>query len=203
MNERPILFTPGNVQAILDGSKVQTRRMVKLPLIDRSFGCELSANELGAGEISALCPFGAGGARLWVKEPHYLWGRWHKNGHTKTGRQKYRFRRTSDDVRYTDSAPSRISRNKTLKLSAWVKRSPLFMAKADARLWLEIVEVRVERLQEISEEDAVAEGAFPMTGEAGDNYRRGFRFLWESINGSGSWEKNPWVWAISFKRVTA
>lgn len=93
---------------------------------------------------------------------------------------------------------------------AW--KSPLFMPRWASRILLEITDVRVERLNEISEEDAKAEGVSPVAEEpfrdaCGDlvvpagRYRNGYRELWESINGDGSWDANPWVWVLSFKRI--
>lgn len=67
---------------------------------------------------------------------------------------------------------------------------------------LEITGVRVERLQDISEEDAKAEGAPRAVNDIGDGYRAGFAFIWRAIKGADSWASNPWVWVIEFKRVT-
>lgn len=77
------------------------------------------------------------------------------------------------------------------------------MPKEAARIWLEITNVRVERLQDISENDAKSEGAFDMN--SGINkitmHKAGFEDLWKYINGPESWEVNPWVWVVEFKRI--
>jgi hypothetical protein len=82
----------------------------------------------------------------------------------------------------------------------------IFMPRWASRITLEITEVRVQRLQEIAVRDAIAEGPepappFPASAVAPEDYLVGFRDLWESINGKGSWGSNPWVWALTFKRV--
>jgi hypothetical protein len=75
------------------------------------------------------------------------------------------------------------------------------MPKKFSRITLEITGVRVERLQDISEEDAEAEGTKYPAGGPTSCYCMGYSWLWESINGKGSWDKNPWVWVIEFKRI--
>lgn len=72
-----------------------------------------------------------------------------------------------------------------------------------SRITLEITEIRVERLNEITEEDSVAEGVSvkEVVAAKGLSARSAFKTLWESINGAGSWDKNPWVWVIEFKRI--
>jgi len=92
-------------------------------------------------------------------------------------------------------------------------KSPLHMPKWAARTWLEVTGVRAERLQDITEADAIAEGVFgPPTSQAGwreypyeschlDTAKSSYRTLWESINGSGSWAANPWVWVYEFRRI--
>ena len=80
----------------------------------------------------------------------------------------------------------------------WKKKPSIFMPRWASRIDLLIKNVRVERLQEISEADAISEGTpFPCGGWVG-----GYQKLWESINGPGSWEANPWVWVVEFKRVS-
>ncbi len=87
------------------------------------------------------------------------------------------------------------------------------MHRHSSRILLEITAVRVERLQDISEEQALAEGvrgepcdharqACADIGCWGDTAKGAFGFLWESLNGEGSWAANPWVWVVEFKRVT-
>jgi hypothetical protein len=89
-----------------------------------------------------------------------------------------------------------------------LKRPSIHMPRKFSRITLEITNFRVERLCEISEEDAIAEGVTPTSplyGDSGGFVHQGgieaFSKLWESINGPGSWEANPWVWVVEFKRV--
>lgn len=196
MNERPILFTPGNYQAILDGSKTQTRRIVKPEPVRVSGGVPYrnpAASLHGApGSAIYRCPYGQRGDRLWVRE-----------GLERTS--------VGNRIQYrSDRAPLYDRREWT-----WQRNylSPLHMPKWAARLWLEITDVRVERLQDCSEDDAKAEGAkFHDGGSVGhsgwrhdlkdvhSNARSSYARLWESINGAGSWDTNPFVWAITFKK---
>lgn len=211
MTERPILFTPGNVRAILDGHKTQTRRIVKPePLCDVEWFGQLHTagpddglwfpmkgnpkdcdEWVQADGDTVRCPYGVVGDRLYVRE----------------GLERSK---NLIGVSYrSDGEPVG-----PIPTGGWYRwewhrdtLSPIHMPKWAARLWLEIVEVRVERLQEISREDAIAEG---ITLHPAHHHRSSasiygpvatYRDLWESINGAGSWDTNPWVWAITFKLV--
>jgi hypothetical protein len=123
---------------------------------------------------------------------------------TKTGKQKRKFIATSDEVKY-DTCENYISSGKA-NCNDWYKRLGRFMFKKDARIWLEVTDIRVERLQEISEEDAKAEGVperyLNQTTSDGSNYVYGFNCLWNEINGIEGWNENPWCWCISFRVVS-
>lgn len=181
--ERPIIFTADSVLAILDGTKTQTRRVIKNP--GRLDGLMLS------GEEQEWCPYGRAGDRLWVRET-WAWSGDKTVAEAERIAQGEVWYRT--DPRWTNPA------------IRW--RSPIHMPRWASRLTLEITEVRVQRVQEISEEDAKAEGApFDAGGneELGVGYRIGFCRLWDSLNAKRgySWESNPWVWALTFRRVHA
>lgn len=179
------------VRAILEGRKTQTRRIVKPDIanfLEDGWEPKERMYETRDGDIvpaHTLCPYGQPGDRLWVRET------WQPNT-MKTG-WPYYYRATDDDV---VSPP-------------W--KSPLFMPRAASRILLEITDVRVERLREITHEDAMAEG-FELTGwrptyydpDSGGEARTpqdNFAEMWEKIHGSESWWQNPWVWAITFKRI--
>jgi hypothetical protein len=186
MKERPILFSGPMVRAILDGSKTQTRRVAKHPLAQAAvrinsykgqseFDCIFSDDTGGI----ICCPHGTPDDRLWVRE---TWA------HERDGTG------CPDDtgVLYRATDPGWDDEGTGLR---W--RPSIFMPRAASRILLEITDVRVQRLQEISEEDARAEGydrshAFP---------HEWFALLWERIHGPGSWHANPWVWAITFRRL--
>ena len=215
IKERPIIFKGEMIRAILDGRKTVTRRAVKkfpcdcgedweptnaqferehqyaVP-VDHLWGCDCCAE----GTINSR--FGVPGDRLWVKEAHYLYGDWYADGLTKkTKKAKWHFRRTGAPVCYLDKPPRKIFTRKFPQLGdGFYLRSPLFMARHDSRITLEVISVGVERLQDISEEDAKAEGI-----ECLGNPTIAFQALWQSINGPDSWELNPWVWRIEFKKV--
>ncbi|MGU5938007.1 morphogenetic protein [Klebsiella aerogenes] len=191
MTERGMIFNFEMVRAILDGRKTQTRRPVKLPVHDKNLGCELAGNEL-AGELSAgnylNSAFGKQGDRIWVRE---TWAR-------------YNIDQDSHYMAYRATPPADWPEG-----GRW--RPSIHMPRWASRILLEITDVQVERLNDISQEDAQAEG-MALTGwrptysdpDSGgevwtpyDNFAR----LWESIYGEGSWKANPWVWVIEFKRI--
>lgn len=248
MKEKPILFSAPMVRAILDGSKTQTRRVMKFQpsesWLPHSYG-EVHKMEDGEfpmkrgepivigwgpsdcfGEEAYPCPHGQPSDRLWLREEHYRFGHWEPvpGVRTKGGRQKWKFVADSTECLYEAPESFRKGRHhKDPATPAWHKRLGRFMPRSLSRITLEIVSVRVERLQEISEEDAQAEGverqaAFDdpdlkyqsYSGE--DNgagcgyfcersYTNGFRNIWITINGPDSWTQNPWVWVINFKRI--
>lgn len=201
--ERPILMKGEMVRAILDGRKTQTRRIVKSKVSKNHYlriGKEYSDGYDNRGKLlevdrfstvcgTVKCPFGSVGDRLWVKET-FSW--------CAGGMAAYRA---------TDQEPPRGS-----YFNEWPPKwkSSLFMPRAASRITLEIENVRIERLNDISEEDAASEGIGDVFADAylSDGSRAkvkvkktfAFRRLWESINGPGSWGKNPWVWVIEFRR---
>lgn len=211
MKERPILFTGPMVRAILDRRKTQTRRVVKpQPTWSESGqrwgwsskdGCHsfIWPNERGypvhAG-MPKCCPYGVPGDRLWVRE---TWG-WHRDfdpHKTQLGHGLLAWKAGSS------GCPDTL-------IAGW--KPSIFMPRWASRITMEIVSVRVQRVQEITENDAKAEGI--VTGPVGlwsgcsESDAHGavaqYRKLWDSINAKRGfgWGVNPWVWAIEFKRIT-
>lgn len=204
VKERPILMSAPMVIAILAGDKTQTRRIVKLYGHD---GLQ-SENDLWRfcefhGEkavwqhcqdirrvITEKCRYGVPGDRLWVKET------WKVN--TPPSGALYRADANSQFVK-----------------GPW--KPSIFMFRWASRITLEITNVRAERLQDISEDDCIAEGIEPvaqlgiMRACGWKDYsgktvgflspRDSYKSLWESINGAGSWDLNPWDFAISFRKI--
>ncbi|MBK7337807.1 MAG: hypothetical protein IPJ00_17345 [Saprospirales bacterium] len=182
MKERPILFSGPMVRAILEGRKTMTRRVVK-PQFRNSTEERFFREE----QPTYLCPFGIPSQKLWVRET------WLDDGETKDSPQWiYR----ADNENY----PRNEGQN-------W--KSSIFMPRAASRILLEVVSVRVERLQDITEEDAMAEGAELYDNHDGTfggygapmTYRESFHLLWQSINGPDSWDQNPWVWVVEFRKI--
>ncbi len=181
MKERPILFSGPMVRAILGGTKTQTRRMVKPPKNWPQYShCDPFAMPPSVwwwnGEhervgVTTECPYGKPGESLWVREGHYFF-KDERDPAIGYSPKDVIYQADADEIQYP-----------------W--RSPIHMPRWASRITLEITGVRVERLQEISEEDASAEGCL---------YSE-FSNSWEKINGPGSWNKNPFVWVIEFKRV--
>lgn len=228
VKERGILFSAPMVRALLDGSKTQTRRGLRdqdpVDLGAFMHGAHLSrrpvfdkvANGVVGHRLAMVpCPYGVPGDRLWVRETFFAFGCWETRFSAEKGRDEWHFvDMTLDTGRaYLFEAPEGWKRKQRAAGGAtpsWWKRPAIFMPRAASRITLEVTGVRVERLHEISDADALAEGVEPFTGDAAgaahalvngsvhcDRYAR----LWESINGAGSWEANPWVWVIEFRRV--
>ncbi|HFF8969403.1 hypothetical protein [Serratia marcescens] len=176
MKERPVIFNGEMVRAILDGRKTQTRRALNwkrqpyTEMAERDDGSLWPWAEDGerGGDIWFSCPFGEVGDRLWVRETFGDCG----------NRLVYR-------ADTEDGAASQVKR--------WVPS--IHMPRWASRITLEITGVRVERLQDISEADAIAEGG---TKHFNIDW---FGPLWASIYGVDSWNSNPWVWVIEFRRV--
>lgn len=210
MKERPILFSGPMVRAILNGRKTVTRRVAK-PIKHPDLGNIYAPGALVLEKepqhvIDRACPYGQPGDRLWVRESHAMVfevdipegrprgpiGRMGSPGRPDwKSRYVYRADGEMPNVQWHhvgDSQPVR-----------WTPS--IHMPRAASRILLEITSVRVERLQDITNEQAIAEGI----GEPLDEryaVQDEFRPLWESINGAGSWDANPWVWVVEFKRVT-
>lgn len=232
--EKPIIFSAPMVRAILNGRKTQTRRIMKIQPDDDSRvdvgeigdtrGVAYIRGSRGGQCVRVPCSYGQPGDRLYVKETFYAWGRWETRFNEKKGHDEWHFidmtLESGRAYRYAASMPGDNGpRQRGSVTPQWWKRPAIFMPRAASRILLEIVPIRVERLQEISEEDAIAEGVFKKVGTSpvGDVVethdggeliyvskglaRNAYHELWESINGPGSWDLNPYVWVIEFKRV--
>lgn len=166
------------VRAILAGRKTQTRRIVK-PL-------HMATVDAEQFPILAMCPHGRPGDRLWVKET------WGALPHMMGGVQR-------ETLRYRADGEYQNERG------TWRWRPSIHMPRWASRITLEITDVRVERLQDISEADAKAEGVSMPDGTPTPpdfwSYQQEFRHLWEQINGPGSWDANPFVWVVTFRRI--
>lgn len=211
---RPIIFSAPTVRAILDGRKTQTRRAVKLP----------HANPLGAWEPMTIGGPNGGRTKAGdiIPEQGAIW-------HTRTGEclastygqpgDRLWVRETFFATAPFAGAPLFADRSTHIAYRAdgesigchkW--KPSIHMPRSLSRIDLEITGIRVERLQEISEADAQAEGArcvdavtgrevlFPIGSRIG-SYRVHYRAIWESIHGAGSWESNPFVWVIEFRSL--
>lgn len=196
-DECPILFSGPMVRAILDGRKTQTRRIVK-PRRDMHFGVLLAPHEL-AGEVNAgdydNSPYGEPTGRLWVRETwqhsNYPLGPYDKSCHV-FYRADYH-----DDPHGPDGELSPEGKYRT-----W--RPSIHMPRSACRIVLEIRSMRIERLQAITPNDCIAEGAWKIEDRElgrGSAAVEAYRTLWEQLNGQGSWDTNPWVWVIEFRRV--
>ena len=208
MKERPILFSAPMVRAILAGKKSQTRRAfndrtTKLMRAAASIG-EVSwfmdegyLQENDLPYIQQFSPYGQPGDRLWVRETYQ-----HANsphGPYETGCTCFYRADYWDDPHGMDGETSPEGKYRT-----WIPS--IHMPRAASRINLEVVHVRVERLQAIKHVDCIAEGTpgghgsipgYPYAATPREHYRH----IWESINGRGSWDANPWVWVVEFKQI--
>ena len=187
MKERPMLFSAPMVRAILDGRKTVTRRIVKardLEWMDVHQGLREPDN-------AERCPYGQPGDRLWVRETFAR-----IDGQTRPW--------IETDYQATYTHGDRLGDTLGIK-KRWTPS--IHMPRHASRITLEITSVRVERLQEISADDARAEGCpdkpVPGAEQASVDLlaKLWYHDLWEQINGPASWDANPWVWAIEFRRL--
>ncbi|HIB4626962.1 TPA: hypothetical protein ACWW5D_003333 [Klebsiella pneumoniae] len=227
MKERGMIFNGEMVRAILDGRKTQTRRPIKwkqtrfTEIGEREDGSKWpwSEDTERACDFWHPCPFGAVGDRIWVREAYRFPASLDDVSPTgvgemavATGYRKpwaptfYEFTGTFSDGWKGFETPPKVS-------DAGKLRPSIHMPRWASRILLEITDVRVERLNTISEEDARSEGIIDggclNCGEAEPcgcanpepDATDAFTYLWQSIYGQESWNANPWVWVISFKRV--
>ena len=221
MKSRPIIFSAPMVLALLAGRKTQTRRVVKVQphashnpqhAEPRSAGWVWIAHDdrptysFATGDFR--CPYGAAGSHLWVRELHAVGSDGIGNPIMVSPLAGAPDNHMWGSTFTKNPVAPEGSENWCLQ---WKRTSPMFMPRWASRITLELTDVRVERLQDISEADAIAEG-IERSGECNwrdysdqhndfTSARRSYRSLWEQINGPGSWDANPWVWALSFKRV--
>ncbi len=240
MKSRPIIFSGALAGEVNTGAKDVTRRPIKFrpAVVSRIEQCSLCkgggfewiecCNEHSGYDMRSpcqcrwpKCPHGEPGDELWVREAHYLYGKWVKSGLTPTGRQAWRFVPlrwgTANCVFYPDNPPDSICTKKTEV--GWFKRLARFMPRWASRTTLTVKDVRAERLGDITEEDAKREGfdsspsvqscsihtaastLYPIPLETSS--RSEFMEYWDAMYAkkpellSGA---NPWVWRIEFER---
>lgn len=238
MKERPILFSGPMVKAILDGTKTQTRRVmkpqaeqVKHPIwvvaIDEPLWFLSGYN----GETYEYrCPYGLPGDRLYVRETFRHFGNLYRHGMVYE-QVLYQTDDAAREIPYFHTGDGKINPpvRKWWNTGKYPWTTARYMPRRYSRIDLEITEVRVERVQEITEDDARAEGAKPcfwytgggrlpesehrnlagpglksqLEGTPATSWRNGFANLWDSINAKRGfgWDENPWVWVITFRRI--
>lgn len=237
MTERPILFSAEMVRAIFGGNKTMTRRIVKPQPTWVQAHTAYIGRKIGIHEV--LCPYGRKGDRLWVRE---TWQCVHVYIDPETG--------YGDDIKVAKEIPKEkdsywrpiYAADQEYEENSWDRgfrwRPSIHMPRWASRITLEITDVRLQRLQAINEQDALAEGVMhtdfgmytpkgTMSLDGGNTFlpfkeqrapgwhvgpvsgpdqcfqaaRNAFGNLWEHIHGDGAWDQNPWVWAISFRRL--
>lgn len=208
MKERPILFSGPMVRAILEGRKTQTRRVINsvtgigrvtefqasdTPGYAWTFrDSRLLWNDLTTPDFFSRCPYGEPGDRLWVREAFRPYP-------PQNPSSKWEIVYAADAASVACEAPSTYM-PVLYNYERWYPS--IHMPRWACRLVLEITDVSVQRLQELLEVDAHAEGVeHSLHLPGGRTASENFAHLWESINGDGSWESNPWVWVITFSPV--
>lgn len=222
MKERPILFSPAMVQAMLEGKKSQTRRIITLrefkssdtPGYDWTFRDHrcLWHDYKADRFVREKCPYGTVGDRLWVRESGWIDDekRFFAYHSTPT------LSRCADDPRgvFIEVAPEEVSSwsKDDYEKGGWKRCPSIHMPRWASRITIEVIEARVQRLQDISDEDILAEGipenpegVFPQSIGWLTSWRKSqFQKLWDSLSGKKpgcAWKENPFVWAVSFRRV--
>lgn len=240
MKDRGLLFKCDMALAVLEDRKTQTRRVVKSPNNSAVSVANLALMPPSAdgtthklwwrdadGNLAGAvpdCPYGKPGGRIWGRETYYAFGYWEQRYSDKKGRDEWHFvdKTIENGYEYLYAASMSPEDQKCFerKREAGVfclwKRPAIFMPHVASRIELEIVSVRVERLNAISEQDATAEGVAAYTDVCCNSRKpfdvsatQAFCNLWSDINGfdqhlhgSSAWDANPWVWAIQFKKVS-
>ena len=215
IKERPILFSAPMVRAILEDRKTVTRREVKKRAALDCLAAGFEPAFLALPGNADLCPYGRPGDRLWVRETWYC-------DHFEVMRGPYL---KPDDLDVSEAVNDGTLVYAADGLTPYEADQPIWkpsihMPRWASRILLEITAVRVERLQDISDAQAKAEGIIPHVrggwhwhphnpSDVDDWHQFGFKTpvfafydLWAGINGQESWNANPWVWVVEFKRVT-
>jgi len=209
LKERPIIFSSEMIRAILEVRKTQTRRPIKplsygrpKSIVQKSYSsdewwvgshpnggyfafdnpkgppeCILKDQKSRPNRTGFSCPYGKVGDRLWVKETYDVVDAGYKDG----SHRKIIYKATDPDWPY-NWAPS------------------IFMPRWASRINLKILGIRVERLQEITPDDCLREGIPEVEGDGLERLDK-FEGLWNLIYGKDSWNQNPWVWVIGFKKI--
>lgn len=216
MKERPIIFNDEMVRAILAGRKTMTRRPMKVQPESPNFGLSFiteSNRKSDEGKyfwsISDACglkirsnpfpcPFGAVGDRLWVREA-FQGPLFDEDQVQEYWEDNSRFENPEFCEYRADGnhEPEYFDADDNLR-HGW--RPSIHMPRWASRITLEITDIRVERLQDITEGDARSEGV-TLSNPRILSHRDEFRQLWGDIYGCDGWRSNPWVWVIAFKRV--
>ena len=224
MKERPILFSGPMVRAILSGQKTVTRRAMKhqpcrQPVMVPNGSANFWSNPLyieGAmmGSQNHGCPYGQPGDRLWVRE---TWLEDPEDDGTWAYTQYMGCKGSPlSDIPKRFQKPDHCIFRADWNGPEMLWRPSIHMPRWASRILLEVTDVRVERLQDISEDQCIAEGIegcvpgcqSPYDGDGAPecdcmnlSYEESFQALWSSINGAKSWSANPWVWVVEFKRI--
>ncbi|MDB5541465.1 MAG: hypothetical protein JWQ89_3192 [Devosia sp.] len=195
MKERPILFSAPMVRALLAGTKTQTRRIVKGEAL-KWLAPDMFIPQYVADPANGMSPYGYAGDRLWARETHAF-------SVVDPEGLGWKEDPSNWDVIYRadESQPAGGWRDVDGKVIKAPWRPSIFMPRWASRITLDITNVSIERLNDISDTDAEAEGWPGYSDESAMDSMAWYSELWDDINGPGSWEANPWVWIVEFRRL--
>lgn len=207
---RPIPFSTPMVRALLADQKLQTRRIIKPQSVTGSL--EMTLGEGHPLSIYHRCPYGHPGDLLWVREAWRASSELDEYSGTMIANSCLNagYRRPWAPMRYeADGTIVNGTGTSTGKFEPGRYRHARFMPRWASRLTLRVIDVGVERLQDISEADAIAEGIVPQlegyaladTTHYAGTARESYASLWDAINGDGAWDRNEWVWALTFSVI--
>lgn len=177
-------------------------------------------NDLRHDDVLRRCPYGQPGDLLFVRERFWEWGSWRPRKEDPTRRRFVPYyaphmkHRVEHGIRFSEEKPTLRQYLHGPEID-WHRRPGIFLPKPASRIWLRVTDVRVERVQEISEEDCIAEGVrslgrrpgapyphFAMDGYVTEHDAPSvFAQLWDDTNGHGAWERNDWVWVVTFEKA--
>lgn len=213
MKEIPLLFSTPMIQSLLAGRKTMTRRIIKDEHVLYNLNVNNFIPEYYHNDKEGWCPYGQPGDLLWVRETFRKYYQVDKDGYTLFDNEILEYAADNPPLLYLMDGDGAHMYNKdgSEKYVPW--KPSIFMPKVAARIWLQVESIRVERLQDITEEDAKAEGVETKETKLGPSYldyqtgycnglfdaKQSFRSLWFKINGEESWYLNPFVWCVSFK----
>jgi len=206
----PIIFSTPMVQAILNGNKTMTRRIIKQQprntissaLKHPSVAIAKPGEYVVDNNRTIICRYGIPGDQLWVRETFFS-SLPDEILNATTGTPIF-YKADLNDL-------SRLSLQSLMQEHGYKWKPSIHMTFAAARIFLKIIDIRIERLTDITEEDCISEGismqylgfkrrfSFPLCSENFVSPKTAFNLLWEYVNGPGSWDANPWVWVIEFK----
>lgn len=204
---RGILMKPDLIKASLEGIKTETRRVIKPQPYQNEYEPRMLhicrngiSRTITKNYFLDKCKYGKPGDLFYIRETFYEYGNWDEGycsdgNNDWRGSEKYKYLEDKEDMCFLEDYPG---------APVWRKKPGIHMPRKAARYWFEITNIRVERLQDITEEGALKDGGWKYSNCPYHKApEKSFRYLWDSINKKRgyAWETNPWVWVITYKKI--